>query len=178
MTLISSSSSFIPGDDTDADSTSPEEKAEGQLDSVLLVRVGETWLGLDSQAVEEVIAIETPSPLPFAPPHLLGVIIHGERVLPLVHLGRLLSLPAPPDEDGRDQSFGRTIVLKAQGMSAGVLCDRAAGVVEVPGGRPEPLTLMKGQRLAAFLLGELDTPRGRCGVVDVDALFDAARVKE
>lgn len=147
------------------------------VDAVLLVRVAETWLGLDARVVEEVISVEVPSPLPFAPPHLLGVIVHNERVLPLVHAGRLFGLTPAADDGRRDHSFERTIILSTLGMSAGLLCDRAAGVVEVSAAALEPITLMKGQALARFLIGEMDTLRGRCGVVDVDALFDAARIK-
>lgn len=146
------------------------------IDALLLVRVADTWLGLDARRVEEVIAVETPAPLPFAPPHLLGVIVHNERVLPLVHTARLLGLST--DESKRDQSFERTIILQLGEMSAGLLCDRAAGVVELEPGLLEELDLMKGQALSRFLLAELDTPRGRCGVVDIEALFDAARVRE
>lgn len=151
-------------------------EGEVQVGAVLLVRVGETWLGLDARLVEEVIAVEVPAPLPFAPPHLLGVIVHNERVLPLVHTARLLGLPT--DESKRDQSFERTIILKVGAMSAGLLCDRAAGVIEVEAGSLEALSLMKGQALSRFLQAELDTPRGRCGVVDIEALFDAARIHE
>lgn len=63
-------------------------------------------------------------------------------------------------------------------MSAGLLCDRAAGVLELEPASLEELSLMKGQALSRFLLAELDTPRGRCGIVDIEALFDAARIRE
>lgn len=161
----------------DGEGGTPAARPAGDdLAAVLLVRVAETWLGLDARVVEEVIAVEVPAPLPFAPPHLLGVIVHNERVLPLVHTARLFGLS--PDESKRDQSFERTIILKVGGMSAGLLCDRAAGVVEVEPGALEPVTLLTGQDLTRFLRAELDTPRGRAGVVDVEALFEAARVHE
>lgn len=152
------------------------DQDEVVVGAVLLVRVAETWLGLDARRVQEVIAVEVPAPLPFAPPHLLGVIVHNERVLPLVHTARLLGLAT--DEGRRDQSFERTIILTVGGMCAGLLCDRAAGVVEVEPGALEEVTLLKGQGLTRFIRAELDTPRGRCGVVDIEALFDAARIRE
>jgi chemotaxis signal transduction protein len=65
----------------------------------LLVPLHDDWYAIELTRVREVLAFPFTTPLPGAPPALLGVFnLHGE-VVPLFDLAQLLGLPAGPQGD-------------------------------------------------------------------------------
>jgi len=139
-------------------------------------RVEETWLALDAHAVEAVTAVEACAPIPFVPEHVKGVVITGDRVLAVVDLALLMRLPRAAPRKA-DLGFGRCIVVHAREMRAGFLCDRAAGLIEVPVDSIAPVSVLQGARLTPFLKGEAETRLGLVGVLDAPALMDGAKVR-
>lgn len=145
--------------------------------ALFLFRLREVWLAVEADAVEAVISSEAPTPIPIAPDHIEGVRLHGDNVVAVVDLARFLRLPETgPSSD--DAGFSRTLIVSAGGLRAGLVCDRAAGVFQIDAAALEAPRVLTGERLLQFLSAEVDTPRGRAGVLDGAALLEAARVRE
>ncbi len=151
----------------------PEVRHEDQLRSLFIFKVEDTWLAIDASLAEAVLDDAGSSPVPGAPPHIPGVVTHGDHVLALLDLGRFCGLGSR----GGGGSFRRTIVIAAGPMRVGVRADGSAGVVEVPVGSVHAPRALQGDRLLPHLLGECETAWGVCGILDVPKLFEAARVR-
>lgn len=169
------------------DENRDENRGEGSPDEDAPVRVGtrplflfhlrEVWLALPADAVEAVISSEAPTPIPIAPDHIEGVRLYGDNVIAVVNLARFLRLPEASASNG-DAGFSRTLVVAAGGLRAGLICDRAAGVYQADEAALEAPRVLTGEQLLRFLSAEVDTPRGRAGLLDGAALLEAVRVRE
>lgn len=71
----------------------------------------------------------------------------------------------------------RTVVLASGLLRAGLRCAAAWGVVDVAQMALRSPTVLRSEGLKPFLRAECETPWGLCGVVDVPALLEAARVR-
>ena len=71
------------------------QAAGGPLpERVLLLRLGEAFLAIESRHVRGVVPVTEVTPVPRAPAHVAGVFHHQGRVLPLVDVRPALGLPA------------------------------------------------------------------------------------
>lgn len=143
-------------------------------------RIGTTWLAVEPSRVEAVVQLGAEDPVPFAPPYVRGVRVHAGRVLAVVDLVAFLGLANGAARSGAGASvdaFGRVLVLRSGALSAGVACDRVAGVMPVSRAAQRPPATLQGEQLRKFLVAELDLEDSVCGVLDVAALLDAARVR-
>lgn len=141
-------------------------------DTLVTFGLGEALFALPVTLVQEILDIRPVSPLPGAPPHLLGVIDVRGTSVPVVDLRRLLG--EPPREDAPDTRF--VVLFLADGGAARPLALRVDRVIEVAGlddGRLEPVAeaglLAWDPRMVAGL--------GRRGgafvtVLSTDGLFD------
>jgi purine-binding chemotaxis protein CheW len=151
----------------------PEARKEDQLRPLFLFKVEGTWLAIDASLAEAVLDDVGSSPVPGAPPHIPGVVTHGDHVLALLDIARFCGLG-----EGRSAAgFSRTVVVSAGPMRVGVRAEGSAGVVEVPMGSVHAPQALQGERLLPHLLGECETPWGVCGILDVPKLLEAARVR-
>lgn len=64
---------------------------------VLLVRLGDERLAIESRHVRGVVPVTDVTPVPRAPSHVLGVFHHLGRVVPLVDVRPALGLPRRPE---------------------------------------------------------------------------------
>jgi chemotaxis signal transduction protein len=154
------------------DDRGPEESAERVL---VVFTVGETVLAVAAALVDTVVGAEAPTPVPGAPPHVLGLMPAGERVLPLIDLATLLGLERERDVDA-DPLFRRILLVRAGAFEAGLVCHRTRGLFAV---RAEEMTepnVLQGPRLQPFLAAELDLGDTVVGVLDLHALLEAAAV--
>jgi len=152
--------------------------ADERRSSLVVFRVGATWLACLAEAVEAIVEVQAPTPVPLAPAHVAGLVGFGERALAVLHLSRLLGLTASGEEPVEgDLALRRTLVVRAAGMQAGLICDRAVGVLEVRAAHFQAPSVLQGPRLVPFLKAEVQTPHGLAGVLDLEALLASARVK-
>lgn len=152
-----------------------EPEARAEIAKLFVMRVADTWLAVEAAGVDGVLADAGCSAVPGVPAHILGVITRGDRVLALLDVARFCGLPksrTPPI------GFVRTVIFTAGQMSVGVRVDTAVGVVEVPWRAVRPTSVLQGERLLPYLVGECETPWGLCGVLDVAHLLEDARVRE
>ncbi|HEY3447909.1 MAG TPA: chemotaxis protein CheW [Myxococcales bacterium] len=156
--------------------------AERGRTALLVCRVGGAWLAFEAAHVQAILETRLPSPVPHTPPHVLGVISHGEAALAVVDLAAFFRLDAqrPPEaarSAGEVLGLERIVVVSAGGLTAGLRCEKVAGVREVAGALPAPRGVLQGERIAPFLVAELAEPEGVIGVLETVALLDALRVK-
>ena len=154
--------------------------AEQVRTALLVCRVGGAWLAFEAEHVQAILEARAPAPVPQTPPHVLGVISHGEGALAVVdlaaflHLGNSHDLRAGPSEA---MALERIVVVAANGLQAGLLCNNVSGEREVTGTLPAPRGVLQGERLTPFLVAELPEAEGVVGVLATAPLLEALRVK-
>lgn len=158
----------------------PVRAVEAKREALLVFRVGVTWLGVDANQVEELCEPLPLTPLPRVPHHIPGMISLRGQPIPLLDLERFLRLPrgARIDEDSEVAS-SRYIVVRAQSMTVGLLCDRASRVAEVESDSIQELEVIQGEQLRTYCRGEIDLEgaEGLVAVLDLSGLLQAARVR-
>jgi len=88
---------------------------------------------LDASLVEEVVRMRHTTPVPHAPPYLLGVMNLRGKIVSVIDLGRKLELgAADPGEDSR------VYIVRDRSELVGLLVDRAADVIELDAAGLEP----------------------------------------
>jgi len=92
---------------------------------VVILDLGKDSYAIEALAVQEILRRPKVVTVPEAPPHVLGIIDFRGRSIPLIHLGRLLSLPA--EGEGL-----RAIVLEENGHTAAFLVDDVSDVINIP----------------------------------------------
>ena len=148
-------------------------QASGAIANLFLFETSGLRLATQAAYVEAVAECQDPTPVPGCPDYVMGVVPHGEEILPMVDLARLLGLP----EDGAaDPLYRRGLVVRTKRFFVGLVVDRARGLVQIPVSRMKPASALQGQRLTRFLDAEIEDEAGPIGVLDVPALLRAAAV--
>lgn len=128
------------------------------MTAYVLLRLGTESYAAPVGHVLEVAELGEVSPVPGAPPAVLGVRNLRGQILPVIDLALLLGVPrtAPP---------GRLLVAEAAGQRAGFAIDQVTEVGELDGHWDEAESPLL---TAAVLAGE-----DLVGVLDMPKLFDA-----
>jgi purine-binding chemotaxis protein CheW len=125
----------------------------------LLVRVGTRAYGLPLERVVEVADLTEVLPVPRTDASVRGLTPLRGRLVPLVHLGALLGLRAPPPEHGR-----AAVLLQLAGHQVALEVDDAEEVVRVAA-----LPLPDGESLP-WAVGVAPRGDGLVPILDLDAL--------
>lgn len=141
----------------------------------LVFTVAGVDLAVPASSVDAVTAVERATPIPGAPPHIVGLVALGDRVVPLVDLEVFLSL-ASTQASPVDPLFHRTLIIQSGAYEAGLLCHRARGLIGVTRSNMKSPSVLQGAGLKPFLTSELDTQRGLVGILDPKVLLEAAAV--
>lgn len=150
-----------------------ESERAGELErSLVIISIYRVMLAVPAELVVSVSAVPSPTPLPGAPAHILGLVASGERALPLVDLEVMLAIRG---DEPIDPLFRRVVFVRAPALEAGLVCHRARGLVSVPGSALEEPSVLQGERLRPFLEAEVS---GQAGVVGVVGVLDIAAVLE
>jgi purine-binding chemotaxis protein CheW len=137
----------------------------------LSFRLGEETYALPLRNLDEILPLPTVSPVPFTPPHLLGVVAHRGGVLPVVDVRPVLGIEAGEEA----AEGGRLLVVVHGAEKLGVLAEAVAQIVKLSEDAltPPPETLEAGR--AAYLRGTAESEGGPLVVLDIPALFEALR---
>lgn len=76
-----------------------------------------------------------------------------------------------------DPMFRRALIVRAGELEAGLVCDRARGVITVSQAALLPPSVLQGDRLRSFLTAEVEAGARIVGVLDPEALLDAAAIR-
>lgn len=105
-----------------------------EREAFCIVERGQRRLALPAAAVRRVLSGGTLTPLPCAPPHVVGLVSDRGAPLPVVSLDPWLGEPPRPCRSGQP-----VLVLEGGGMRFGVVVDRVGGVGWLPAGdEPAP----------------------------------------
>ncbi len=94
------------------------------MNHVLLFSVGDNRMAMDVRDISHVLRKPVVSPLPGAPDFLEGVLVYGEHVVPVIHLGSRLNLVS-------DSAPGRVFLAQVDDMLMGFRVDHIHDVVPV-----------------------------------------------
>jgi purine-binding chemotaxis protein CheW len=98
--------------------------------SVVLVRIGSQAFAIDIKSVHEIRAWSEPTPLPWAPAHVPGMMDLRGLVIPVVDLAARLGLP--PIQAGPTSVI---VVAEVRGRLAGLLVDVVCDLVDLEASR-------------------------------------------
>ena len=100
---------------------------EAARDAAYLVcACGTERFGLPLGAVARVLAARTPTPVPGAPPAILGLVALSGRIVSVVGLARALGRPGAEGVAG-----GHLVVLRASGTPTALAVDRVLGLAHL-----------------------------------------------
>jgi len=123
-----------------------EEKAE-RLQVINFLLAGE-WYGLDLKWVQEIIGSSEVIRIPQTPDCVAGVINLRGEICWIIDTKRLLGLPS-------DSSEGQVIMVKAEGIGAGLLVDRVEEIITLPLEAIEPPLATVEKPKAEYIEGEV-----------------------
>jgi purine-binding chemotaxis protein CheW len=106
--------------------------AEGLLE-LLEFRLAQERYALESQYVQEVHPLRDLTPLPCAPPFVLGIVNVRGRILPVLDLKKFFDLPEKGLTD-----LHRMILVRGGDLELGLLADVIVGVRSVPADSLQP----------------------------------------
>jgi len=131
------------------------------LDLAVFTLAGARY-GIEAVHVLEVIPLRELTPVPCTPPHILGVVNHRGRLLPILDLRNLFALAAQ-----EMTAESRVVVVEVGRMTFGILADAVLGTMRVGMHEvmPPPVTLLHDQQVALRgITGEM------VAVLDLEAL--------
>ncbi len=133
---------------------------------------------IDIADVQEIVQVPPQiSALPNAPGHVLGLISLRQRLLPLVSLRSLFSLPTlPPDEQHRI-----VVVAVPGGGQVGLVTDSVKEVLSVPRSQADamPGVLSRDSRLQEFAsICRLDNGKRLVSIIATDRLLGMQEIRE
>ena len=114
-----------------------DQDGQGSLDVIEFSLAAETY-GIESAFVREVYPLKDFTPLPGAPPFVLGIINVRGQILSVVDMKKFFSLP----EKGLGE-LNKVIIIRDQLMEFGILADAILGARTLPlaGIKPAPPTV-------------------------------------
>lgn len=104
-----------------------EELTSTESVPALVFRVGGWWFALAPGAVLEVGALTRLNPVPSLPPHIIGLVLRRNSLVPVVDLAKLIDIPS----GGEATTAPRVVVVDDGRDSVGIRADEAHGIVEI-----------------------------------------------
>ncbi|MDX2194573.1 MAG: chemotaxis protein CheW [Gemmatimonadales bacterium] len=135
--------------------------------ALVTVQLGGGEYAFPMERVREILRAEPPTPLPDAPPAVLGVVTVRGEVLPVIDTARALGAGA---HDGRLRDDQRIVVADVGGTALGFVVDRVHEVLAVAAAAITPPPAVAGAGAAVAGLVQLDEGRRVVLVVAVDRL--------
>ncbi len=133
----------------------------------------DTWLAIEPSAVETILDPQHYVELPLTPHHILGIIPHGQSIIPILHLPRFLKMIK---QDTLDAKHNRILIVKVRDMDVGIPIETTGGVEIIPTENITQSTLTKNGRLQDFLTGEYEGDHGLTGILDIALILERSRV--
>jgi purine-binding chemotaxis protein CheW len=129
---------------------------------LICVSIGEHLYAIDIMQVREIRGWTTSTPLPHAPPHVLGMINLRGAILPVIDLGSLLGI-------GETAVSASSVVMVAQiqDNQVGLLVDAVCDILMVGENMLQPPPNV-GERVRDFVAGVMTTDQGIVTLLSLD----------
>jgi purine-binding chemotaxis protein CheW len=138
------------------------------VERVCVVALGDSHLALRVENMREVVVFEDATPVPLAPPHVVGTANLRGTVVPIVDARAVLGLPSGPAARRY-----RTLMLSAGGLEAGLVIDRVVSLDAL--GQILPVDPEAGLRHAEWATGYLGRDNRLVPLIDAAKLLNALR---
>jgi purine-binding chemotaxis protein CheW len=138
--------------------------------SYLLVRLGGETYAIQAARVEELARWTAPTPVPGAPPALMGIINQRGVVLPVININLLLGLA----ETAPVRST-RVIVAHHEDVQLGLLVDAVIDLMELPDALREPVVATLSAQGTRLLQAMIRWEEHLIGVLELGAVISAVR---
>jgi purine-binding chemotaxis protein CheW len=139
---------------------------------VITFHVSGEWHAFRLTDLVEIVGGSEPTPIPFAPPYILGVINHRGAIVPVVDLRRALGLPV----HYRRGTF-RTVLVRDGGTTVGFQADAIASIEALHADAIEPPFSTMGPERSRFLEGCVRLPKGLLAVLSAPALIEGLKAQ-
>ena len=126
--------------------TQTGQDAQTELLATFFVR--DALCALDAAGVQEVIRVDSITPVRHAPEEVAGVINLRGKIVTLLDLGRILGF-----EKSSISKESRVFIIEDRNEFLGLLVDRVGEVIEVENGKHDPLPLNIPPSQARFFTG-------------------------
>ena len=137
--------------------------ASGELITVI---IGAQRFAIDIQLVREIRGWTTSTPLPKAPPYVLGVINLRGAVLPVLNLAARLGLPASAAGPS-----SVVIVVDLVGRTVGLLVDAVSDIINVGEGEIQPAPVIGAAASKGLARGMITTDEGIITLIDMSGIL-------
>jgi purine-binding chemotaxis protein CheW len=133
---------------------------------VLVVQIGTEYIGLPLELTIDVDALDrfVLSPVPVAPPYLLGQLNWRGEILPLLELGGVLQIPTLPRQE--------LVIIQVDNIKIGIAVDRIFDVFYLATDRIDELPLSVNDRLRGYLSGVTKYADGLMYLVKLQELVE------
>lgn len=130
---------------------------------LISVRIGDQAYAIDIMAVREIRGWTAATPLPHAPPHVLGMMNLRGAILPVIDLGARLGLgPTTPN------SSSVVVVAQIGEVQMGLVVDAVSDILTVTEGLIQPAPDVGSGESAAFVAGVMTTETGIVSLLSLD----------
>jgi purine-binding chemotaxis protein CheW len=144
----------------------PNDAAGGHGPELIEVRIGAQRYAIDIMAVREIRGWTASTPLPHAPPHVLGMINLRGAILPVVDLGARLGMGAT-----KADSASVVVVAHVIDHQVGLLVDAVCDILTIPDGALQATPDVGSGEAAAYVSGVMTTADGIVSVLSLDDIF-------
>lgn len=101
------------------------------IDKIWVLRLGNFFLGIEPKALKEVLEVTQPTPVPLAPPPLLGLLSNQGQIVPIFDLSQVLQVLST--------GSGLAALLEVEGQAIAFTVDEVAGLrANLSGARVTP----------------------------------------
>lgn len=168
---LSGNDAMQSGDDAD------EEDGSDELRLVSFSVAGQEY-GIDIADVQEIVQVpERITAMPNVPSHVLGLISLRQRLLPLVSLRGLFSLP----DEALSESHRIVVIALPGGAQVGLVTDSVKEVLGVPRSQAEPMPgiLAQDQQMQEFSsICRLDGGQRLLSIISTDRLLGLSGIRD
>lgn len=147
----------------------PEPAAVEDLLELLEFSRAGTMYAVDAAFVVEVVPLTDPTPVPWVPPAVLGVMNHRGRIIPVVDVARLEPSPA-----GAAGESGYAVVAVVGNARFGITADAVSGIAQVEERDVRLAAELGDDRPDSVIFGLTAT---MVAILDIEALAHDPRVE-
>lgn len=144
----------------------------GGVRELISFRVGDQQFCVDIMQVREIRGWTPATPLPHAPPYVMGVVNLRGAVLPVIDIAARLSMGAAAPSPRHV-----VIVVWIRGKLVGLLVDAVCDVLNVPDEALQPAPDVACDTVNAFITALITVDERMLGLIALDSLLPAAEAE-
>ena len=162
---------------SDESAALPEGQRQDEVEQLVTFNVADEEFALGIMQVKEIVRVTEITPLPKAPPYIVGVLSLRNQLLPIMDLRILFNQTSFKIQMGESHraeksEAQRIIVIDLDGVLTGILVDSVSQVLtlEKKAIEPPPLIISRGESNRLRGVGKLDNGKRLLMLLNIDRL--------